>query len=429
MIKEIKINLSITNITEYLLLIFIIIVSSSVYNHSPDFNLYASEFVIIFSIILILLRIIKSKKRLIIIKELAISFIFTSIFTLIYLLFCNYTYSTDDIITIICKFIIFISIMYTYFVEKLTSENIQLDILDKFSKLIIIISLISLIFWFLGSILKIINNTNIINLSWGNGKSIKSYYNIYFETQKVLLGQLYIIRNSSIFAEAPMYSLSLTISLMYEIFLAQKLKMKRIFILIISILSSFSVTGICIAILFIGLKIMLIKSQSKFFILLKKIISFNFLLCAIVAIISLINFKSGSESVFCRIDDYIAAIKAWKDAILFGNGINNSQCIINYMNPERMSNTGLSNSLGTLLAQGGLYTAIFYLFPCINISLYSMRYKNYNIVCFILGILILFITTIFTYNFITMLFIALGYAYIKSKKYSNEINKMERKIV
>nr|AXB83697.1 hypothetical protein DRB99_01700 [Clostridium butyricum] len=407
-----NIKFSISSVIEYILLIYIIIVSSSVYNHSTDFKLYGSEFVMVFSSILILIKILKYKKRSVIIRKLIKAILLMGIFVLIYILMCNYRYSFEELLMIIFKFIFFIPIMYTYFIGEFLYGNRELELLNKFSKLITILSVISITFWLFGSVLKLINSTNTIYLSWGNGRTILSYYNIYFETQKTTVGTLSFIRNSSIFTEAPMYSLLIIIALLYELYLSYNIKMKRIFILVVACLSSFSATGICLASIFIYIKLIFSRKNNKIIDLLLKFLTPILFICVILILKNMINVKSGTGSAFCRLDDYIASIKAWKDNILFGNGINNTLCIINYMNPERMSNLGLSNSLGVVLAQGGMYITAIYIYPCINIILKSIIQKRYNIVFFIFGLIILFILTIFMYNFILLLLISLAYSYI-----------------
>jgi hypothetical protein len=86
------------------------------------------------------------------------------------------------------------------------------DIFIKYKNIIFILAVISLFFWFFGSILGIISPLCISHTSWtesGNYEPINNYYYLFFETQTSSLGGIMeesSIRNTSIFTEAPMAS-------------------------------------------------------------------------------------------------------------------------------------------------------------------------------------------------------------------------------
>ena len=91
------------------------------------------------------------------------------------------------------------------------------DFLDTFVKIILIFAIVSLIFWTFGSILKVVHPTNVVINNWNGGLPTPSYFNLYFETQGIHFFGTTIIRNSGMFAEAPMWSLMLSSALIIHL--------------------------------------------------------------------------------------------------------------------------------------------------------------------------------------------------------------------
>ena len=85
------------------------------------------------------------------------------------------------------------------------------------------------------------------------------------------------------------------------------------------------------------------------------------------------------------------------------------------MSQFRVGNMGLSNSLLTLLALGGLYLFNLYIIPFIISLKYYFR-KNKKIVFYIFMILSLFIVLIFHYKVLIINFLAIGYSLIFDRK-------------
>ena len=89
---------------------------------------------------------------------------------------------------------------------------------------------------------------------------------------------------------------------------------------------------------------------------------------------------NNSISGNLRLDDYLASLKAWKNAPFLGVGLGNNVYIYPYMNTMRamINMFGLSNSLFVFLAEGGIY----FMFPMIIIYTYkiitSISSRNYN---------------------------------------------------
>ena len=96
------------------------------------------------------------------------------------------------------------------------------NLTETFVNIVFAISIISLFFYIFGSILNIIQPIDKISISWGITKKIPSYYFLHYNTQYIDIFGYSIWRNSSIFTEAPMFSLCLSFALFYYMFFSKK---------------------------------------------------------------------------------------------------------------------------------------------------------------------------------------------------------------
>lgn len=166
---------------------------------------------------------------------------------------------------------------------------------------------------------------------------------------------------------------------MYRIIFQRKNIKKRIILILITILTSLSTTGILVSMAICFLRYIINKDKVKMIKLLK------ILILPVVAVViflisyNIFNSKMETSSYSTRIDDYIASYKAFKDKPIIGNGFKNDDAIIKYMSSFRSNNEGLSNSFMVLLAQGGIYMFIIYFIPFINTLYCSIKNKKkYN---------------------------------------------------
>lgn len=296
------------------------------------------------------------------------------------------------------------------------------ELLKKYSNIICILAVISLVMYVFGPVLGIIKPEKIL-LKWGNEPDINSYWNIHFLIQKANIMNNTLVRNTGIFTESPMYCLHLTIALATQLFLTERTRRNRVIILFLTILTSLSAIGIIIASILIISKMLFVyfesekKKECSKLRLLKKIIIG--ILCIALIILSLFIFyerKNKSESLNIRIDDYKASFSTWREKPIFGCGYLNSDEIEYHMNKNRMHNKGLSNSLLTLLAQSGVYLFLLYLIPFSVTTYRFIKEKKYNYVMFNFTILLLFITSIFEYTTLMLLILALQYYCIIKKQ-------------
>lgn len=267
-------------------------------------------------------------------------------------------------------------------------------VMQFYVDIVTIIGIISLLFWILGSNLHLINPNKYILSTWSSfnnwAQLVPSYFNIYFEPQQING----LIRNSAIFPEAPMASLHFTVALSIEWLLRRndKFHIAKLVILIVCIISTFSSTGYIAVILLLCYKILF--SENAFISRIKPVI-IVVVIVGIIVIQNILSQKLVTESGSIRIDDYIAAYNAWKDNPIMGLGIASSK-IQNYMSLWRGYNLGFSNTIMDILAHGGIYVSLIYVLALIYGIKESFKHKDWNMLMFIIIVIYLLFTTLFT---------------------------------
>lgn len=290
-----------------------------------------------------------------------------------------------------------------------TSEA-KYSVLKKISQIMTGIAIISLFMYFCGYVLEFIKHTGTVNLSWGGQHQIKSYFNVFFLAQKGrLFGRATVERNTGVFVEAPMYSLLLTMALAIELFLKkEKINLKKVIILCITIVTTISSTGIVVMLVELVLRFLYNKRKGMTNNL-KKIILLPVMIVVVASVASnLLETKSTTDSYTARTDDYVSTLKSFIAKPIMGHGFGNTQAIVQYMSSKRIENVGRSNSLQVVISEGGLYLFFIYLLGFGGSIKYSLKTKNFNIFAFSLIIFILFITTNFAYNYILLNFISMA---------------------
>ena len=351
-----------------------------------------------------------NKKKLISGSLLIIFLLFTNI------IFIHLNLNGDGLKLYIERFIVFLPLTTIYFITR--NKDMDNNLIIKISNIIIILSILSLFFYIFGSNLNIITPNSKVLLDWGRERYINTYYNLHYEAQEIYVRGAKFIRNTGIFTEAPMYSFNLSIALMAQLFFTTKVKTKKVILLIVTIFSTTSLTGIITVIVLISLKLLLIKSNRK----LLRLIKAGIFPVIIVFLISIgfifINEKindsksdeRGSYSV--RIDDFKIAYKAWEKNKYIGHGFLRHDITQKYMSSSRLYDTGGSNSLIIILPQGGLYLMLLYLVPiliCIFVSIYRKDLNTFSE--YIIAVL-LFLSTNIPYTYMMIYFLAKGWSMI-----------------
>lgn len=307
--------------------------------------------------------------------------------------------------------------MFLLFVE-LHRKGRLMVLMSRFVDLICILAVISLAFWYLGVIAKVIAPDMYIEINWGNFRYAEGFFGIHyaFQLDTTFFPDAYIYRNSGIFAEAPMFNLWLDFALAIELFLKEKPSKFRVALLIVTILTTMSVTGILFIVLCMGLSALVrYRQMQRFNKGMLMILALVAIPAATIVLIQSLILKGDTNSFEMRLSDYSAGARLWIEYPLFGAGFGNLKALQSYLyNPDGAF--GFSNSIMAVLSTGGAWMALLYYVPHIAMLFPSVTgSKKYA--CFGVCMLFLFCTTIFFARVIGVLVIMLGLAMMVGTHY------------
>lgn len=333
------------------------------------------------------------------------------------LLFVN----IERVLSFIYVYLLMLPALILYFSNFFRSKGLlALDIFIKYSNVVCIIAVVSLMFWIFGSFLEILEPTSFIPNAWAGERFIPTYYGIYFETQEDAviadLGSMFI-RNSGLFNEAPMYNMILCIAFSIELFIRKIRSSWRIIVLLVSIMSTFTSTGYIFITIMILIKFFHIfgaaRQITKILVFLVSIIMFVF-----ISIVTIDNKReTGGHSYDSRSYDIERCLEVGMDNPLFGIGL---------FNPSEefgssKVNFGYSNSLFGVFAHGGFYAFTFYTLSLIIFPLLCFqKWKNRDILYFQVFFFILFSVTVSQYKYLTMMMIAFALSYWRNIIFYNK---------
>lgn len=278
----------------------------------------------------------------------------------------------------------------------------------------------SLLLWIIGPIMGWIPFNCIAENRWNPGNELAGYFQGYFgllyQTQWQQIGSVSIVRNTGIFTEGPMYVYVLVITLaINEFYLPGEYRLFTL-LLVATLISTLSVTGIVGIVLVLFLKAITseILGLSK---ITKIRVTSVLALAALCGLGLLVYEKLRTPSGSIHFDDYLACAQAWLSDPLFGIGFSNDLGLAGYMSEFRLDNTGYSNTLPYVLATGGL--AYFSIWTVALFGYFSTREGKH--ICFGLVSVFLLVTTAATTLFSTALMLAFGvYLYFKDDSTSSE---------
>lgn len=284
------------------------------------------------------------------------------------------------------------------------------SLLLKYSNIVIVLSLVSLFFWSLGTVSEMIPYTMLVPNNWGgNERFIPTYYGIYFETQEAMAiaGQESAsVRNTGIFNEAPMHNMILCVAIAIEVFLRPKLSKVRILILVITVLSTISTTGIVFLTLLLSAKLYSAMRASRRIVLILGLPLFLLLMLFSVSATLENKKETGEGSYNSRSRDIVRCIEVGVENPLLGKEMFHDN------KPIKSENYGFSNSTFTIFAHGGFYVLSFYLMALLIMPfLCYRRTKDTGILGVMLFYFLLFTFTLSPYKYLTMIFMAIGLAY------------------
>lgn len=398
---------------EYLWVIFVILNGNSVYHANSIRNLYLAECILILTFALLGANILcyRSKPT----KTSLLGGVIIMAYSAVYLCIKQHSMSASNFLEL---FVLGAPLIFMLFSE-LYRHGRLMQLFYKITDVICLLAIVSLVFWFLGEVLEVIQPNGYVDITWGNFSSIKGYYGIHyaFQLDTTFFPDAYLYRNSSIFTEAPMFNLWLDIALAVEIFLKPKASKLRVALLAFTVLTTLSVTGILFLVLCVVLSAMLrirnmTQTQACVFILVAIVV---IPLLAAVVITSL-NLKVDTRSYEMRIADYVDGVLLWMDYPIFGAGFNNLRALQAY---NEVSVVGFSNSITAVLGTGGVWMALMYYISHVGMMI-PKACGSKKIACFGACIMYLFITTIFFSRYIGVVMVMFGYAVLTGRKYSPE---------
>lgn len=283
----------------------------------------------------------------------------------------------------------------------LHSRGMLLQLLRKLFNVVFVLALVSLYYWLFGVTLKLIPPNCSISIKWGVLRQVVGYNGIHYVIQAdtTFLPDQWVYRNSSLFAEAPMFNLWLDIALAGELFLKPRASKGRVAVLAVTVLTTMSVTGIMFLALCVVLHVCLnyreMERRQKMLVLAA---GFFLLPVALGSMFSVLILKSDTESYAMRLGDYVAGVRLWMDHPLFGSGYGDLAPLMKYAySPNGV--IGFSNSLTAVLGTGGLWMALVFYVPHLAM-LFPRNTGDKKLVCFGVCDLFLFCTTLYYARYI-----------------------------
>ena len=302
-------------------------------------------------------------------------------------------------------------VFYFYFCRTIGNPW---SIMQKIDRLIYLIAIFSLLFWFLFSILKIVAPTGTVTTDWGPLRLIPSFYGVYFETQPVSIYGIATIRNTAFFTEGPMYAFVLSVGLTSRIFLLDK-TIKSSLLLMVSMITTMTSTAIIVIILTLFFSY-LKTSRSQSIIALKQLMLPFFSVILLSVFVFILEQKTqGGESFGVRMDDVHSAIKSWAQHPIIGNGIGNFQSLISNMNSVRIQfktpiEIGFSSGLFQVFALGGIALTTIYVYPFFAFVVAQFKRNGINAIAFPTILLTVFTSSIVSYEWFFLVIVTMLYA-------------------
>lgn len=276
------------------------------------------------------------------------------------------------------------------------SYDEKVDFFTIYIKTVYIIAIVSLIFYIGGTILSIIPSTGFVNVLWEKDRDFRSYFHLHYDSiswQFLDILGLEGARNTSIFAEGPMYGFCLTIAYILNRTYC-KLDKKINIVLLVTLITTATTTSIIAIMCYEGICFIFKKLKNNKINLLKNmLVPIVIIICSFL-LVTLIDSKSASSSYSIRMDHMMGCIDAFKDNFWFGCGIENKDKVLQYVKYKQ----GFSIGLPYLFAQGGFLSVLVLAVPFFSYIVANIRYKQYEKIAFAIAVFVLYYMTNITFN-------------------------------
>lgn len=293
------------------------------------------------------------------------------------------------------------------------SRGRLIPLFRRLCDVLVVLAPISLYYWLFAVNMRWIPPNCYIVIDWGYRRYVMGFDQLQYAVQidSTFFPEAFIYRNSSLFTEAPMYNLWLDIALAGELFLRERTSRFRVVLLVITILSTMSVTGmlylaLCLLLHLVRKYPTMERSQKRATMLLGMVA----IPALVVGLVVAMTMKSDTQSYSMRLSDYVAGFKLWLDEPIFGAGYANLQALLPYMySPDGV--LGFSNSLTAVLGTGGVWISLLFYIPqfgALSPKLTGDSRLSYFAICY----LFLFCTTAFFGRYVVVVMAAFTMALI-----------------
>lgn len=427
----------IMNIVDYILAIIIVMNCNTVFEKSVTTNFHLQELGCIAVCAAIFISVyLYGLNRVTVFEWIKVMIWYIPVVALYFLM----KYTTIATHTYLRLFLIFFPGILLYVYMGKTKQR-QMNLYKSISDIMFIEGEISSLVWFFSNVMGVFHPNGSMLVSWGGERLYDSFFGLQYQIswQSIKIFGLRGYRNIGFFCEAPMLSLMLTFSLIYELFFRdmegnnKKLHLKyrkgklfinrghspfiRIIVLILSNITTFSATGYILMVVVFVLKFAQIGEKRGVNII--KIFVFPLIVISAGTLIYIVwEQKADSAQWLTRFDDYIVGVLAWKSNKIFGVGFGNMDALTPYMSAFRGSNTGVSSGLFTVLAQGGIMLSLVYLIPLLGGIICTIKHSKRKVCAFMIVSMLEFIVTYFPYTFFMLLILAYGYSTFNSEHQS-----------
>lgn len=319
-----------------------------------------------------------------------------------FLLLYNITYGILGTPSSIVQYLLVFSVIPAIMLFLFDSISYIELFMSNYDDVMFFICSCSLIFYFMGSLLKIIPPSGTIAATWGSMNSYKNYYYLYQEAQGTwFMGVGIATRNIGIFTEAPMFAYCTCFAFWYELY-RKKTRKIRLIVFFLAIITAFSVTGT----LFIGLLSLIYYFKylhdSKKQFTLKKFVLLIGLIVSAVLLMYLLSDKVNSVSGSSRYKNIFNAFRLWNKHPLLGIGYRND---IN----------GYASGILLALVENGILGILPMSIMFITGAIKSIYYKNFHMMAFIIGFFAALALTVVPYKIITLILYSILSVYVLKK--------------
>ena len=397
-------KISINDFLEYIIALSVIFICQTVYARlDAGINMRILGHIVLAFVLLVYIIILQS--------ETGLSFLKKDLYKLfIYIVLALFFLMTNAIHNDVSNYSgRFLVILPLFFVLFSLDYDVFYNLLEKVSKIMAIIAIVSLFFWLFGSILHFISPTSNVHTNWAGGTNITSYYNLYFERQIETFFGRRITRNIGCFTETPMYAFCLMIAILAETFLLKN-NSKRRFLFYLTMMTTISITGIVLSSgVFVVDYFISHTDQEEGGIPVQTLIVGSIIGIIGIAIGGIVFYQKINRGVGWagRLSGLQVASNDWRAHFWIGAGFSSSD-------NERRSDTykNLITGLGMVVSQGGLLLLVMNVYPFVLCWLKSLKLKGFGgIFWFSLFVFIEFVATAIQYQPILLMVLALLMVY------------------